>query len=206
MIIKARHHLIIYPLLKFYSLFKIKLHFNEVIISGEYQEKKLPVLLIVNHVSWWDGFWVMYLNLKLFHRKFHFMMLEDQLKKYRFFSGSGGYSIKKGSRSIIESINYTIELLSENKNLVMLFPQGKITSVYEQSFHFENGLERILKEVGDRVQIIFLANLVDYFSNQKPTLFIYLQEYHNLITDIQRIQEDYNFFYHVCVMENIKKT
>ncbi len=205
MIIKARHHWIVYPFFKFYAVFKIRRHFNKVIILGDFQQKNLPLLLISNHVSWWDGFWVMYINLKLFHKRFHFMMLEDQLRKFSFFINTGGYSVKKKSRSVIESINYTIELLSDSKNLVMLFPQGRITSIYDQSFQFEKGLERILKEVNDKVQIIFLANLIDYFSNQKPSLFIYLKEYNNMNTDIEKIQKEYNMFYSGCVAENIKK-
>jgi len=63
----------------------------------------------------------------------------------------------------------------------------------------------ILKGVNGKVQIIFLANLIDYFSNQKPTLFIYLQEYDNMITDTEKIQADYNLFYSRCVAENVKK-
>jgi hypothetical protein len=205
MIIKARHHFIVYPFFKYYAIYKIRRHFREINISGEFQERGLPILLISNHVSWWDGFWVMYLNLKLLHRKFHFMMLEEQLLKFSFFIYIGGYSIRKGSRTVIESVSYTIELLSDNKNLVMLFPQGSITSLYNQSFHFQKGLERILKVVNGKVQIIFLANLIDYFSSEKPSLFIYLNEYNNLNTDIEKIQKDYNLFYSGCVAENIKK-
>jgi len=205
MIIKARHHWFIYPFFKFYATYKIWRHFNSVSISEGFTERGLPVLLLCNHVSWWDGFWVMYANLKVFHRKFHFMMLEEQLRKYSFFINTGGYSVKKGSRSVIESINYTIELLTVNKNLVMLFPQGKITSLYDQSFHFEKGVERILKVVNGKVQIIFLANLVDYLSKEKPSLSIYLQEWKRSDNDIEKIQEDYNHFFEGCVAANINK-
>jgi 1-acyl-sn-glycerol-3-phosphate acyltransferase len=205
MIIKARHHWFIYPFFKFYATYKIWGHFNSVTISDGFTDKGLPLLLICNHVSWWDGFWVMYANLKVFHRKFHFMMLEEQLRKYKFFINTGGYSVKKGSRSVIESINYTIELLTDSKNLVMLFPQGKITSIYDQSFHFERGIERILKAVNGKVQIVFLANLVDYFSNEKPSLSIYLQEWNSSYTCIEKIQEDFNRFFQGCVASNISK-
>jgi 1-acyl-sn-glycerol-3-phosphate acyltransferase len=204
MIIKARHHFIIYPFIKLYTVFKIRRHFKEVIISGVYHEKNLPLLLISNHISWWDGFWIMYLNLKIFQRKFHFMMLEEQLRKFSIFKYCGGYSIKKGSRSALESISYTVELLSDKNNLVMLFPQGKITSVYNQSYIFEKGLERILREADGRIQIIFIANLTDYFSNEKPTLFTYYQEYKNADIDVLKIQDDYNRFYSRCIEENIK--
>ncbi len=205
MIIKARHHPILYPFIQLYTVLKIRRHFNSVLISGDFQEKNLPLLLLSNHVSWWDGFWVMYLNLKLFHRKFNFMMLEEQLRRYSIFMNTGGYSVNKGTRSIIESINYTVELLSDSNNLVLLFPQGKITSIYDRSFLFERGIERIIKEIKGKTQIIFVANLVDYFSNEKPTLYIYFKEYDLGDHKIEKIQENYSIFYSECIANNTKK-
>lgn len=206
MIIKARHHWIVSPFFKFYAVYKIRRHFSDVIITGDIQQKDLPVLLISNHVSWWDGFWAMYINLKLLHRKFHFMMLEEQLKRFSFFINTGGYSVRKGARSVLESIDYTIELLSDKRNMVLLFPQGKITSMYYQSVKFERGIERILKGVKGKVQIIFMANLVDYFSREKPTLFIYLKEYNLSDHSLDNVQQEYNTFYSEAVSENILRS
>jgi len=203
MIIKARHHWFIYPFFKLYAVYRIGRHFNKVLVSGSFQDRDLPVLLISNHISWWDGFWAMYVNVKFLHRKFHFMMLEEQLKRFSFFINTGGYSVKKGSRSVIETLNYTLELLSDKKNMVLLFPQGKITSVYQKSIYFERGIERILKEVNGKVQIMFLANLVDYFSEEKPSLHIYLKEYVLSDFSAQKIEHEYNIFYSSSVSENI---
>ncbi len=86
MIYKATHHQVIYPFFQMYTRWKIWRNFHGVIITGEYHEKDLPILLITNHISWWDGFWADYINMKLFHRKFYFMMLEEQLLKHMFFN------------------------------------------------------------------------------------------------------------------------
>ena len=84
MILKASHHPFYYPFFQFYSWLKIKMHFHNVSVSHDFREKGLPILMISNHFSWWDGFWVVYLNLKLLHRKFFFfMMLEEELRKHR---------------------------------------------------------------------------------------------------------------------------
>jgi hypothetical protein len=96
-------------------------------------------------------------------------------------------------------------LLSDNKNLVLLFPQGKFTSIHDQSFIFEKGLERIIQAVNGKAQIFFQANLIDYFSHKKPSLFIYLKECDQLKSDIGSIQDSFNAFYASCVAENIKK-
>ena len=205
MIIRAQHHPVIYPFFKFYTKWKIVRNFESVNFSGDYSEKGLPLLFIANHVSWWDGFWVHYLNLKLFKRKFYFMMLEEQLKKYPFFIKSGGYSVRKGNRSILESIQYTSEILKESGNAVLLFPQGKIQSVYGSSFEFEKGIEKVLEAVENPIQIIFIVNMIDYFSYPKPGLYIYHREYGDNNRKAVNLQKDYNSFYHSCISEQQKK-
>lgn len=131
------------------------------------------------------------------------MMMEEQLKKYMFFNKSGGYPVKKGSRSIIETLNYTIQLLAGKNNLVLLFPQGELQSLYIQSMRFESGIGHIMKKVTNEIQIIFLVSLVDYFSNPKPGLFLYLKEYAGSDFTKENLQEEYNHFYTTCISENI---
>jgi len=146
------------------------------------------------------------LNVKVLRRKFHFMMLEEQLKKFSFFNQTGGYSIRKKSRETIESINYTAELLRERENMVLLFPQGKIETIYTTSFQFETGISRIIKKAGGPIHILFMANLMDYFSNRKPGLYIYVKEYKRDSLDAKSIQDAYNQFYNQCIAENSLKS
>ena len=75
------------------------------------------------------------------------MMLEEQLRRHWYFNYTGGYSVKKHSRSALESIDYTAELLTDPGNVVLLFPQGEINSLYKDTFVFEKGIERMLKKV-----------------------------------------------------------
>lgn len=205
MIYKASHHPVIYPFFKLYSLMKIKRHFHKVTASGDFTEKELPILLISNHISWWDGFWAMYINLKLLHRKFYFMMSEEELRKHMFFNKTGGYSVRKGSRSVIETLDYTLELLHGKNNLVLVFPQGRIESVHNHTIHFEKGIEHILKKVTWNIQIIFLVNLVDYFSNPRPGLYMYYREYNQSDAADKNIQAEFNRFHSECIAETIKQ-
>jgi hypothetical protein len=205
MIYKATHHFFLYPFFKRYAVWKIRRNFHDVYIKGEFHEKNLPVLLISNHLSWWDGFWAIYLNIRLFHRKFYFMMLEDQLKKHMFFNKTGGYSIKKGSKSIIETIDYTSSLLTDNKNIVLLFPQGEIQSLYTQPIRFEDGIGYVMKKITCDIQIIFLVTLIDFFSHPKPGLFLYFEEYQGSDFTTKTLQEEYNRFYVHCIPQNLRK-
>jgi len=205
MVLKARHHFIIYPFFKWYAGWIIHRHFGQVILKNDFDDRDLPVLLLANHVSWWDGFFAMFLNVKILRRKFHFMMLEEQLTRFSFFNQTGGYSIRKKSRETVESINYTAELFHERENMVLLFPQGKIESIYKTSFQFESGIGHIIKKTGCKIHILFMANLIDYFSNRKPGLYIYVSEYKSDSLDIRSIQDAYNLFYSNCIIANSLK-
>jgi hypothetical protein len=206
MIYKASHHFIIHPFFRFYSVWKTGSKFHKVYLNGTFTDKNLPVLLISNHFSWWDGFWAVYLNEKIFHRIFHFMMLEEQLKSHMFFNKTGGYSIKKGSRTIIETIDYTAQLLSDRKNLVLIFPQGEISSMHTRDISFENGIEHIIQKINGRIHIVFLVNIIDYFSSPKPGLYMYFMEYQGDDFTTAMLQREYNKFYSDCISENLKIT
>jgi 1-acyl-sn-glycerol-3-phosphate acyltransferase len=194
MILKASHNQFLYGFFRLYTRLRINGAFRQVIIRGDVTDRGIPVLVLANHFSWWDGFWVMYMNMKLFRRKFYYMMLEEQLRKHIFFNKMGGYSVKRGSRSIIESINYTVDLLKDNSNMVLLFPQGRILSKYQGSISIEKGIEKVIGEAGGRAQVLFEVNLVEYFSHARPTLYIYLLEYGGE-GKIEEIEKAYNGFY-----------
>lgn len=203
--ITARHHFLIYPFFRIYTFYKIRKHFREVVIRGSFNDRNLPVLFLINHFSWWDGFWTVYLNFRVFHRKPFFMMEERQLLKYPFFKLTGGYPVRKGSRSVFESLDYTIRLLSDRRNMVMLFPQGRLSSLYEKQLRFERGIEHLINASAGRIHIVFVANLIEYLSNVKPTVFIYYREHTGPLTGKAIIEEYYNRFFSECTDRNIKE-
>ena len=105
------------------------------------------------------------------------MMLEEQLKKRMFLNKAGAFSIKKNTRSIIETLEYTAGLLQNPQNMVAVYPQGEIASLYHYPVKFEKGILHVLKKT-KAIQIIFYAALIDYFSKRKPDLNFYLEEFH----------------------------
>ena len=120
------------------------------------------------------------------------MMREDQLLKHHFFNLTGGFSISSRPRNIIESINYSSTILDNKENILLIYPQGEINSIYQSNFQFKRGIEKIIKDKD--IQLVFSANLIDYFSQPKPSLFIYIQDYKGDFTH-KSIEEEYNKFY-----------
>jgi 1-acyl-sn-glycerol-3-phosphate acyltransferase len=162
--------------LDYYSRWLMKRHFRSIRYCGDVKDRGKPVLIISNHFSWYDGFIQYHLNKRFLGKRFHVMMLEEQLRNYPFLQKVGAFSVQKKSRDIIKSLNHAVEILQNPHNMLLLFPQGEIQTLYTHNFKFEKGLDFILKKVGD-VQIIFNINLVDYFSHKKPELSVYFQEY-----------------------------
>ncbi len=205
MIIKAKHNLFIYNFFKLYSLYKIRRSFRRVVTEGEFDDNGKAVVVIANHVGWWDGFWVMFLNLRVFRRRFHFMMLEEQLRKFWFFMYSGGFSVHRGSKSIIETINHAREIIEKSENLLLVFPQGRLESLYQTEIYFEKGIEKILSGKEDRIHLVFVASLVDYYNEQKPSLFIYFTEVKNCAMTTGALRDRYKIFYDECRTKNIER-
>jgi 1-acyl-sn-glycerol-3-phosphate acyltransferase len=198
--IKARQNKLYLGFFSWYSRQLMKWHFKTIHLEGEHKVSDAPFLAISNHFSWWDGFFVQYLNQKKFGKNFYFMMMEEQLKKRMFLNKCGGFSVNKQPRELIESINHAASLLGDKNNLVLIFPQGKIETKYRYPFVFERGIEEILLRATGRVQILFIANVIDYFSNARPSLFIYFQQPE--LGDrpgTGHIERAYNAFFSDCI-------
>jgi 1-acyl-sn-glycerol-3-phosphate acyltransferase len=201
MMLKAKHNFFINTFFRFYTRWMVWRRFGSPKIVGAIDNRRLPILLIANHISWWDGFWLAWFNDRYLNRKFHFMMLESQLRKFRFFNFTGGYSVQQQSRSALESLQYTCELLQQPDNLVVMFPLGKIQSMHQQTFHFEKGLEWIVQHCVNPIQLVFVCHLVDYGSSPIPSLTIYQQEYQGPFYDIASIEQAYHLFYSESVVK-----
>ncbi len=135
------------------------------------------VLMIGNHISWWDGFWPIEMNRRLWKRSYFVMMLETQLSIRPFLRQGGAFSIQPGSRDMIASLRYASSLLGDPRNIVLIFPQGKIHSQYARDVAFAAGVEKILRQAAGPVQVLFYAAFLDYGSFSQPTLRIILRRW-----------------------------
>jgi 1-acyl-sn-glycerol-3-phosphate acyltransferase len=175
--IKARHHWFVYPFFRKYSRYLINRHFRKVYLDGSFEETDRPLLIIANHFSWWDGFFIDWLNYHRLDKRYHIALQEETFKKHGYFALTGAFSIRRNSKSVIESLTYCRDLLADPENLVVFFPQGRFESQYRRPFHFEPGIEWLLKRMESDFRLLFVANQVEYFDTPGPSLFIHYQAY-----------------------------
>ncbi|TCO09853.1 lysophospholipid acyltransferase family protein [Natronoflexus pectinivorans] len=197
--IKTCHNRLYDSFFNYYIHRILKKDFHSIHVVGEWnRDVESSHLIIGNHVSWWDGFWVYYLNKRFFQKRLHVMMLEKQLKERKFLSRFGAFSIEPGSRSVLESLNYAAEKLREQGNLVVMYPQGKIASFSAGVLPFQPGIEYVLKKSGIN-HVLFYVALVDYFSNRNPVLNLYLGRAECNEPTADSIEEQFRRFYFQAV-------
>lgn len=146
-----------------------RLHIQPVDVIPEHS-----VLYLCNHFSWWDGFLAGYVAHFTLKKNFHIMMQEDHLQNRKMLRYLGAYSMPKGSREMLASLNYTSELLNDSRNLVTLFPQGALRSNHMEKLGFEKGIGRVIEKTQNPCQVIYASILIDYFESIKPSAYIRL--------------------------------
>lgn len=163
---------------KHYIRFIIYSDFSRFEYSGDTQiDPGRPLLVLANHFSWWDGFFIYHLGDVLLGKRFHVMMLEEQLHNYPILRSAGAFSVNKNSRSILESLAFAASLLHDPANLVLIFPQGRIESIHCENPGFEKGVMKIIEQCPANVQILFSAAFTDYLSDRKPAVHLYLKKF-----------------------------
>ncbi len=185
------------------SYFRVlqKIHFRKIrVISEAVFPEDQSVLLLQNHFSYYDGYWSMYLCHKVLRRRFHVMMLEEQMKSRMFLTRCGVFSVRKNSRDLIESLNYASELLQNPHNVVTIYPSGEIISHHLQNFKFERGFARLAGNKDNHAAIAFAVVLIDHFSQSRPEIRIYIENFIGERT-AETIEIAYHSFYQSCILK-----
>lgn len=202
--IPANHHKGYDAFFNWYIHRILKKDFHQIEIHGSWPVGSTSELVIGNHVSWWDGFWVYYLNRRFLNKQLFVMMLEEQLAPRRFLSRIGGFSINPRHRSVVGSLDYAVSKLTSPGNLVVMYPQGQIASNSAGVLPFQKGFNRVVEKAGLK-RVLFYVALIDYFSNRKPTLYFYLGHFDREDPNGTETEMAYHTFYSEAVALQAQK-
>lgn len=191
--IKASHKYWAEKAFDFYESNLLRRNFSNFFLVNDspgYSEFK-SLVLTPNHMSWWDGFFVHYLNNKVLKKKFHIMMLEEQLKRYWFFRKVGAFSIDPAnSKKIIQTSNYTKSLLGSANNLVVIYPQGRIQSFDKKIIDIKTGLKIFLNDKENMSGVIPVAFKIHYYEDKNPAVLVRFGE----VTNSQTLIQNFDLF------------
>lgn len=174
--VENKNNWLIYGFFSWYIGRRIDRHYHRIEFNDVKIDQDKSILLIANHYSWWDGFIYFQLNKLLFKKKFHIMILEETIIKNSFFRYLGAFSVAKGSKDILKTLKFAGGLLDDPKNLLLIFPQGKLYSNFTGQVVFEKGLEKLVNFSKKQFSYILAASFTEGFARPKPTAFIYLKK------------------------------
>lgn len=153
----------------------LKNHFSSFVLINEIPEidNSKALVVIPNHFSWWDGFFVYHLMKLTVKKNVHIMMLEEQLRRYWFFQKIGCYSVNpQNPSSSVSSIKYSLELLSNPENSIVIFPQGEIEPYEKRPVTYQKGVETLCNKSQTGFDIIPIAFKIYYTNEKLPSILV----------------------------------
>jgi 1-acyl-sn-glycerol-3-phosphate acyltransferase len=136
--------------------------------------RDVPLLLVANHVSWWDGFLLIELQRVLRpNAPFSTVMLESELRQSPFLRRIGAIGIDPDSPStVLGAIHEVTARVKERPDtLVFFFPQGRIRPSWRRPLGFKRGIEVFAKALGD-VAIVPVGLHIEPLNRVAPHVFI----------------------------------
>ncbi len=154
----------------------LKRSFNKIETRGVELLDGHSYLLMCNHFSFWDGILAFYICNHAIRKqqtagRLYIMSLEKQMKKNRWLRYAGSFSVSPGTSSVAESIRYAAEILETPGNVLLMFPQGQLESIYVRQIKVQEGISEIIPAVKGKCQLIWSSNLIEYMESLKPSLY-----------------------------------
>ncbi|CAN5734815.1 hypothetical protein BH23GEM8_BH23GEM8_18370 [soil metagenome] len=137
-------------------------------------EPRQPLILIANHVSWWDGF-----LLHEVHRTLrplaplHTVMLESELRQHRLLRSLGAVGMHPESAASVIRCIRTLKGRLERRpdSIVAFFPQGRIWPSGRRPLGFRRGVEVFARNLPGTV-ILPIAIQIEPLNRITPTAFL----------------------------------
>lgn len=158
-----------------YVTSKVRGAFRGVWAQGTLPPQAGGLILYPNHVGFWDGF-VLDQLARFAGWDAHCFMDEANLRRYRFLSRIGAFSVRPGdAASARESMAYARDLLRARKT-VIIFPQGELRPQATAPGPLSRGVELLARQSGARCLPLGLRYA--FFEAERPDVLVHAGEPH----------------------------
>ncbi|CAN5518779.1 lysophospholipid acyltransferase family protein [soil metagenome] len=148
-----------------YSRGYVRRHFHAVRIlkshplPGDFAQ--LPVVVFLNHASWWDPLICLLLASEFFPGRRSFAPIDaSALERYRFLGKLGFFGVEMGSaRGAAKLLQRAGATLESPRQMLWITPQGRFTDARVRPASFERGLAHLAGRTGPAV---FLPLAIEY--------------------------------------------
>lgn len=158
-----------------YSRWYVGRHFHSVRVSRAglppawSSTPNLPLVVYVNHASWWDPLICLSLQNEFFRERRAFAPIDAAaLEQYRFFARLGFFGVRQNSpRGAAGFLRTATGILSEPGTVLWLTPQGRFADVRERPAQFKPGLGHLPGRV-ECAAFVPLAIEYSHWEERKP--------------------------------------
>ena len=133
----------------------------------------LPLVLLLNHISWWDGFLARAIQRGLRPEgSFHTVMLERELRKHPYFRLMGCAGVEPGDPSSWRKSrqNLSLRRRQDPRFCLAFFPQGAIWPSDRRPLGFKPGILRLLRDLAP-VQVVPAGIRIEPLNTHLPNAF-----------------------------------
>ncbi|WP_437636359.1 lysophospholipid acyltransferase family protein [Sorangium sp. So ce854] len=135
-----------------------------------------PLLLVANHVSWWDPLVILHASQHLLGVDAHAMMDADNLRRLPFFALVGAFGVDLDLPSDgTAGIRYAARLLDRPGRAVWIFAQGRERPSDERPLGFRAGAAQIAR-VARRARVLPVALRYELAGEERPRLYLAIGE------------------------------
>ena len=155
---------------------RIQSVFSEVRVRGLAGARALaqeaPLLLLVNHTSWWDPLVILHLSQHVLEVDGYAMMDAKNLRRLPFFARVGAFGVDLDNPADgAASIKYAVKLLDRPGRAVWIFPQGRERPSGERPLGFRPGSAEIAR-VARRARAVPVALRYELGAEERPRLYV----------------------------------
>jgi len=169
-------------LFNYYLAWNFKKNFSGIYCSGLSQLKEVsgPLLIIANHVSWWDGFLLFELQRRLRPRaKLYTVALKETCDQNPILSRMGVLPIEPGCavslRALLKHLSGLRAQPFSEQLMVVFFPQGKIMPSFATELEFQRGVEAIVQAL-DPITIAPVGIHIEPMIGKKPSAILKIEK------------------------------
>jgi 1-acyl-sn-glycerol-3-phosphate acyltransferase len=133
-----------------------------------------PLLLVANHVSWWDGFLLREIQRLLRPDAFLCVAVDEQeLRRHRVLRALGGVPLQPGSRASVRALLRGLESArtAHPELSILFFPQGRIWPSHRRPLGFQRGIARIAARIAPAV-VLPVGLHIEPLNTLRPHAFV----------------------------------
>ena len=130
--------------------------------SYKERDDKAPTIIYAPHCNWWDGIVLYNICHRICHKEIRLMV--EELNRFPILRHGGAFSVcKKSPQSAMKALKYSVDVLSDLRNILCIFPQGIIRPPHFRPIEFQTGLAYIAQNAAKKYGKVNLIPVsIDY--------------------------------------------